>query len=173
MTNVLVAPRNFLHDTTDWKAGALAGALAGVFFLMLEMTLVWAAQGQSFWAPPYRLAATLMGSDVLPSAGALAVFDLKVLAIALLVHFPVAILFGLCGAWLMHRFDWMGGLLMGAGLGLSMYLINVHLMATWVFPWFEMARNWVGVVSHLAFGVVMGLCYIAFRKPHIPFTYLD
>lgn len=40
------------YSVTDWKAGAWAGVIAGLAFLMLKMVLVWMAQGQSPWGPP-------------------------------------------------------------------------------------------------------------------------
>lgn len=51
MAHVMTAPRDELHSVTDWKAGAWAGVIAGLAFLMLDMVLVWMAQGQSPFGP--------------------------------------------------------------------------------------------------------------------------
>jgi hypothetical protein len=52
MSQVLNAPWDELYSVADWKAGAWAGVIGGLAFLMLEMVLVWMAQGQSPWGPP-------------------------------------------------------------------------------------------------------------------------
>jgi hypothetical protein len=159
------AARDELHSVTDWRAAALAGVIAGLVFLMLEMVLVWMVQGQSPWGPPHMIAAMVLGSEVLPSMGTWAPFDLKIVLSAMAIHFPMAIVYGLVGAWLMHRFDWMGAMMIGAALGLAAYIVNFYLIAPMAFPWFEMGRNWIGAFSHIMFGLTLGVAYIWLRKP--------
>jgi ABC-type sulfate transport system permease subunit len=159
------ATRDELHSVTDWRAAALAGVIAGLVFLMLEMVLVWMVQGQSPWGPPHMIAAMVLGSDVLPSMGTWAPFDLKIVLTAMVIHFPMAIVYGLVGAWLMHRFDWVGAMMVGAALGLAAYIVNFYLIAPMAFPWFEMGRNWIGAFSHIMFGLTLGVAYIWLRKP--------
>lgn len=165
MAQVLNAPRDELYNVTDWKAGAWAGVIAGLVFLMLEMILVWMALGQSPWGPPHMMAAMVLGKDVLPPMGTWAPMDLKIVMIAMVIHFPLSIAYGLIGAWLMHRLDWAGGLMVGAGLGLAIYIVNFYVIAPMAFPWFEMGRNWIGAFSHIMFGAVLGAAYIGLRKP--------
>lgn len=167
MTQVLNAPQNELHGVTDWKAGAWAGVIAGLAFLMLEMVLVWMAQGQSPWGPPHMMAAMVLGKDVLPPMGTWAPFDLKIMVTAMMIHFPVSIVYGLIGAWLVHRFDWVGALMIGAALGLAIYIVNFYLIAPVAFPWFAMGRNWIGAFSHIMFGAILGGAYIALRRPKL------
>jgi uncharacterized membrane protein YagU involved in acid resistance len=165
MAQVMTAPRDELHSVTDWKAGVWAGVIAGVVFMMLEMSMVWLFMGESPWAPPHMIAAMALGKDVLPQPGTWAPFDMKILITAMLVHFPLSIAYGLIGAWLMHRFDWLGALAIGAAFGLAIYLLNFYLIAPAAFPWFEMARNWISVLAHVIFGAVLGVSYIGLRKP--------
>lgn len=165
MAHVLTAPRDDLHSVTDWKAGAWAGVIAGLVFLMLEMGLVWMAQGQSPFGPPHMMAAMVLGKEVLPPPGSWAPFDLKILITAMMIHFPVSIAYGLLGAWLVHRFDWAGGLMIGATFGLAIYIVNFYVIAPVAFPWFEMGRNWIGAFSHVMFGAVLAGAYIALRRP--------
>jgi len=47
--------------------------------------------------------------------------------------------------------------------GLAMYLLNFYGM-TRFFPWFAEARNWVNVVSHLVFGVVVADTYMRLER---------
>lgn len=167
MTQVLNAPGNELHSVTDWKTGAWAGVIAGLAFLMLEMVLIWMAQGQSPWGPPHMMAAMVLGKDVLPPPGIWAPFDLKIMITAMMIHLPVSIVYGLIGAWLVHRFDWAGGLMIGAALGLAIYIVNFYMIAPVAFPWFEMGRNWIGAFSHVMFGAILGGAYIALRRPKL------
>jgi ABC-type sulfate transport system permease subunit len=161
------AARDELHSVTDWRAAALAGVIAGLVFLMLEMVLVWMVQGQSPWGPPHMIAAMVLGSEVLPSMGTWAPFDLKIVLSAMAIHFPMAIVYGLVGAWLMHRFDWVGAMMIGAALGLAAYIVNFYLIAPMAFPWFEMGRNWIGAFSHIMFGLTLGVAYIWLRKTNV------
>ncbi|MDT8321488.1 MAG: hypothetical protein RQ826_13265 [Xanthomonadales bacterium] len=154
-----------LHTATDWKAGALAGFIAGVVFLMLEMARVWIVQDMSPWGPPYMMAAMGLGADVLPAMGSRAEFDLKIVVIAMMIHFPLAVIYGLFGAWLMHRFDFAISVLIGVGLGLAIYLVNFYMIAPTAFPWFEMGRNWLGAFAHTLFGAVIAISYCALKKP--------
>ena len=47
MAQIMTAPRDEMHNVTDWMAGAWAGVIAGLVFVMLEMGMVWMIQGQS------------------------------------------------------------------------------------------------------------------------------
>lgn len=164
MAQVMTAARDDLHAVTYWKAGAWAGVIAGVIFVMLEMGLVWLAQGQSPWAPPHMIAAMALGRDVLPEPGTWAPFDFGILLTAMLIHIPLSIVYGLAGAWLVHRFDWPGALAVGAAFGLAIYLVNFYPIAAALFPWFAMARNAVSVFAHVMFGAILGVSYIALRN---------
>ena len=64
------------------------------------MVLVWMAQGQSPWGPPHMMAAMVLGKEVLPPPGTWAPLDLKIMMTAMMIHFPVSIVYGLIGAWL-------------------------------------------------------------------------
>lgn len=165
MSQVLTTASTGLNSATNWKAGAWAGMIAGLVFLMSEMILVWAVQGQSPWGPPHMMAAMMLGSHVLPVMGAWAPFDIKIVMAAMMIHFPLSIAYGLVGAWLMDRFYLAGAVMVGAALGLLVYIVNFYLIAPMVFPWFEMGRNWIGAFSHIMFGVSLGVAYNWLRKP--------
>ena len=151
MAQVLTAPRDDLHSVTDWKAGAWAGLIAGLVFVMLEMGMVWIFQSESPWGPPHMIAAMALGKEVLPSPGTPAPFDLKIMMTAMMIHLPMSIAYGL----------------IGAGLGLAIYIVNFYGIAPAAFPWFVMGRNWIGAFSHIMFGAVVGVAYIALRKPKL------
>lgn len=85
--------------------------------------------------------------------------------VAMLVHFALAIVYGLIGAALFRRFGY--GAAAGAGLlfGLIIYFVNFYPIANAMFPWFADARGGVSVFSHALFGVVLGVAYVALRRP--------
>ena len=165
MPHVLTAPHDELHSTTDWRAAAWAGVIAGAVFMMLEMLMVRLFMGESPWAPPQMIAAMALGKDVLPPPDTYAPFDMKIMLTAMLIHFPLAIVYGLVVGWLVHRFDWAGGLAIGALFGIGIYIVNFYLVAPAAFPWFQMAQNWISVFAHAMFGLIAGGAYIGLRKP--------
>ena len=153
-----------LHEHTDWKTAAWAGVAGGAVFLVMEMMLVWLAMGESPWAPPRMMAAMVMGQGVLPPP---ATFDAVIVAVAMLVHFALSVAYGLLLGWIVHRMGMGMALLTGAVFGLvAIYLVNFHLIAPAVFPWFTMAQNWISVLSHVVFGLVVAGVYVAYRDRH-------
>lgn len=166
MAQVMTAQRDELHSVTDWRAGVWAGVIAGLVFLVLEMGMVWLFMGESPWAPPRMIAAIALGKEVLPMPpDNPATFSLGIVVTAMVIHFVLSVIYGLIGAWLAHRFDWLGGLLAGAAFGLAIYIVNFYMIAPLAFPWFEMARNWISIFAHVMFGTILGVSYVALRKP--------
>lgn len=141
------------------KAGALAGLIAGAVFMMMEMGLV-AMAGDSPWGPPRMIAAIVMGEGVLPPP---ATFDLMILMAAMAVHFMLSIVIGVGFALVARRFGLVMAVVAGAVVGLGLYVVNFYGF-TAIFPWFAMARNTISIVSHIAFGVVLGLSYRMLAK---------
>ena len=141
------------------KAGALAGVIAGAVFMMMEMGLV-ALSGGSPWAPPRMIAAIVMGEGVLPPPAS---FDLMILMAAMAVHMMLSIVIGIGFAFIARRFSLVMAVAVGAGIGLALYVVNFYGMTAF-FPWFAMARNTISIVSHIAFGMVLGLSYQRLAK---------
>lgn len=168
MPHAMTAPHDSLHGINDWKAGAWAGVIAGVVFMMLEMVHGLDVHGPEPVAPPHMIAAMVLGKDVLPPPQAWAPFDTTVMMVAMVVHFALSIVYGLAGAWLVHRFDWTGALMIGAAFGLAIYVVNFYFIAPAAFPWFTMARNGVSVFAHVMFGAVLGLAYVWLRNRRAP-----
>lgn len=153
MTDVIKKPR------LDIKAAALAGLVAGLVFMVMEMALVAATTG-SPWGPPRMIAAIVLGEGVLPPP---ATFDLTVLMAAMAVHFALSIILAVVWAVFAGRLAGWKALLLGAIFGLGVYVVSFYGMTAF-FPWFAMARNWIGVVSHLVFGLVLAWAYLRFRR---------
>jgi len=153
--------RYLTHHATDWRAATWAGLIAGVVFLMVEMLMVAVFEGQSPWGPPRMMAAMLMGKDVLPPP---ADFDFGIVMVAMLIHFPLALVYGLVIGWVVHRFSPSLALVTGLVIGFAIYLINFYPIAAAMFPWFAMARGWVSAVAHMIFGLAAAGAYVALRR---------
>lgn len=156
-----------VRDAHFWRHAILAGLIGGAVFMMAEMLLVMLI-GESPWAPPRMIAAMVLGPDVLPPQGALAGFDIGILMVAMMVHFPLSIVYGLLIGALVQRTtmrSYAGALSEGAGIGLLIYLVNFYFIASFAFEWFAMARNWVSLVTHMMFGVVTAWAFLALAEP--------
>ncbi len=157
MTTAAVAP---VQGTIDWKAAIWSGLIAGAAFLALELILVPLLQGGSPWGPPRMIAAIGMGKEVLPPP---ATFDPVIVMVAMVIHFVLAIVYGLMLALIIHRLSVGVALIAGAVFGLVLYLINFYGF-TAVFPWFAMARGGLSIFVHLVFGVVAAWAYKGMQK---------
>lgn len=148
----------------DWSATIWAGIIAGLVFMMLEMGLVWLALGDSPWGPPHMIAAIALGKDVLPPPGTWAPFDMKIMVTAMMIHLPLSIVLGMMGGILFRGVASPRAMMIGAAFGAAIYVVSFYLIAPIAFPWFVMARNWVGLISHVMFGLVLGAVYAALRE---------
>lgn len=155
---------SYQQDRTDWRAAVWAGLIAGAAFLILEMLMVMLFLGQSPWAPPRMIAAIMMGRDVLPPPAS---FDAGIVMVAMAIHFTLSIIYGLILGWGVHRLGSINILLIGAVFGLAIYFVDFHLIAPAAFPWFTEAQNWVSVVGHVVYGLVLGASYAGLRR-HLP-----
>nr|WP_298138451.1 hypothetical protein [uncultured Pseudomonas sp.] len=153
--------QSYQQDKTDWSASVWAGIIAGVVFMIAQMLLVMLFLQQSPWGPLRMIAAILLGRDVLtPAAG----FDAVVMLAAMAVHFVLSAAIGLIVGWIVHRLSGTSAILIGLAAGLVIYFINFYLIAPIVFPWFTQAQNWVTLLAHALFGLVLGGSYAALRK---------
>jgi uncharacterized membrane protein YagU involved in acid resistance len=139
----------------DARAAVWAGLVAGAVFVVLEMLMVPMFLGGSPWGPPRMIAAIAMGEGVLPPP---ATFDMTILLMALLVHFVLSLVLAFIFALIAKGRTVGSAALIGGVFGLAVYLVNFYGM-TAVFPWFEMARNWVSILAHIVYGVVLGWVY--------------
>jgi hypothetical protein len=151
---------SYAHDRTNWKAAVWAALIAGLVFMMAEMIMVLTFLGQSPWGPPRMIAAMLMGQEVLPPP---ATFDGGVMMTAMMIHFPLSIVYGLVIGWIVHRLTGKYVTLIGAVFGLAIYFINFYLVAPILFPWFTEAQNMVSLLAHFLYGVVLGGSYAGLR----------
>jgi hypothetical protein len=149
------------HSPTaiDWKAAIMAGIVAGVVFMMMEMLLMpLFGFAPSMWAPPRMIAAIGMGEGVLPPP---ATFDIAVLMVAMMIHFATSIAFALVVALIIRGMAMGPALVVGVVGALLLYGFVFYVMTGIAWPWFENGRNWVNVVTHIVFGALVAWWYRA------------
>ena len=149
----------------NWGAAVKAGIIAGLIFLILEMVLVATVGGDSPWAPPRMIGAIVLGEGVLPPP---ATFDATAVVAAMVVHFALAILYAAIFAFVAEKAGWSLGMSAVAGLvfGLILYAVNFYGF-TALFPWFAMARNWMSILAHAVYGLVLGYSYRKLAAPQV------
>ena len=143
-----------------------AGLIAGLVFMAVEMVLVWLVMGMSPFAPPHMIAAIAMGPDVLPGPANPPGSNIIVLLVAMLVHFALAVALAFVFKYLATALRLKGSMLLLGGLvfGLIVYVVTFYGMTAF-FPWFAMARNWISIVAHAIFGLV--LAYALMPRPTV------
>ncbi len=136
-----------------------ASLIAGAVFLAMEMMLIMLAGDGNVWGPPRMMAAIVMGTDVLPPP---ATMDLPIVMVGMMVHFALSVVLGIIlGLGISSMgIGMVPAVLLGGVFGLITYGVNFYGF-TALFPWFEMARTWITVASHIIFGAVLGGVYRA------------
>jgi hypothetical protein len=142
----------------DWTAAAVSGFAAGAVLMVLELLWSTIAMDASPWTASHMIAAITMGPDTLQSTD----FSVGVVAVALITHYVLGIVFGmvLCAIIAPFHFDSSIGmvLLVGALFGLALYLFNFYVMVQF-FTWFADMRGWPTLVAHLIFGMAAAVMY--------------
>ncbi len=143
----------------DWTAAAVSGFVAGALLMVMELLWSAIALGTTPWETSNMVAAIVMGPGVLHTTG----FSMNVIAIALVTHYLLGIVFGLvfAAAIASFHFDTSDGMVvfMGGVYGLLLYVFNFYGVERF-FPWFAEMRSWSAVAAHLVFGVVLAGIYL-------------
>jgi len=151
----------------DWPAAVGSGLVAGAVLMVLE--LLWSAtvstsvSGGNPWRTSHQIAAIVMGQGVLQSAA----FDLWVVAVALITHYVLGIVFAVILAVIIDGFHYESSpgmqQLFGVVFGGALYLLNFHVMSNF-FPWIAELRGWATLLGHLIFGLTVALTYPALER---------
>jgi hypothetical protein len=150
---------SIVRQLMDWRAAIIAGIVAGVVFLMVNMWLASAYLGNAN-LPLQLSAALVLGKSVLPPAVQIAA---SAYLVGLVVHFALAIVFACIVAFCLYQWGIWTGIIGGALFGLAMYAINYYAFAEW-FPWFTPMRSWIMALSHAVYGAVAGGVYEALER---------
>ena len=149
-----------MRQIMDWRAAVIAGLLAGLLALLLRIVLWVVVTGGSFWAPFYQSAAILLGPESLAPVDAP---QMGVVAVGVLVHMALSLVYSLLLAFIIHRWGLVVGIIGGALFGLAIYIINYYTF-TYLFPWFFPLRSWLVLATHVFFGATAGGIYEALER---------
>jgi hypothetical protein len=141
--------------------GLLCGLIAGSAYLIAQMGFAATVRGGEGWEPMQRIAAILMGPDTAPPPSEVSV---TVAVIALLIHFPLAMLYGRLIDRLVRGSALPSSALLGAAAGLAIYGLNFGLIAPFTFPWFEQSRDLITALDHVLFGLTAAVSSVLLRR---------
>jgi hypothetical protein len=153
------ARKAVLRQMMDWRAAIIAGIIAGMVYLMMNMWLAGKYLGNAN-VPLQLPAALLMGTSVLPPAEGIASGTYLT---GFLIHMSVSVLFTCVIAFCLYRWGIWIGILGGALFGLALYSISYYGIALWL-PWLSPMRGWIMAVSHIVYGAVAGGVYEALER---------
>jgi hypothetical protein len=128
--------------------------------------MLWANNriGSSPWSASHMIAGITMGPDVARGTG----FDVAIVAVALVTHYVLGMVFGMILAAIIAPFHLDSSLgmvlLVGAVFGFLLYLLDFYGMARF-FPWFTEMRGSPTLIAHLIFGMVAGGMYWQLERP--------
>lgn len=142
----------------DPALALVAAVAAGVFATAVQLVLWWMAKmplPETLFRDARLTAAMIMGTGVLPPPSTP---QWDILVVATLIHFSLSVVYALIPTYWFVRLRTGPALVAGALYGLTIYVVNLYGF-TALFPWFAVARDWVTLVTHLAFGVALaGTC---------------
>ena len=150
------------------KALFCAALAAGAVFLVLMLALA-PLMGMTPWAPTRLIAAITMGREALSPPDT---FDSGAVSAAIIIHFALSIVYALVFAFIAKGRSRLTDTMLGAAFGLVVYLVNFYGF-TYLFPWFAEARHWATIVSHVAFGAVLGYVYAVYAKRYAKWDHLE
>lgn len=145
-----------------WRSALAAGLIGGVAYLLMQVLWTPLRTGENLWTWVHMSGAIVLGTGALQARDT---FDLPILAVALLVHFALALVYGAVLALLLSRGD-TGALrwklapttAAGALFGLALYALNYHVFTLW-FPWFGELRHGVTIFNNVVFGAAAAFAY--------------
>jgi hypothetical protein len=151
-----------VQSVSEPVAGVAGGFVAGLAYLLAQVGFTVAVHPGTAAEPLQRIAAILLGPDAAPPPGE---FTLVMFGMALIIHFGLAMVFGRLVSVLTWRRSTGAGILVGALVGLALYVIDFLLIAPEAFPWFVDAIRAVTVADHALFGAVAAAVALALRGP--------
>ena len=146
------------------RSAIVSGVLAGIAYLIAQMSFAATVHDGNGWEPIQRIAAILLGPDAAPPSR----MSGPVTGMALLIHLPLAGLYGRLIGWVVRCFEDQWAALVGAACGLLIYAVNFYLIAPSAFPWYEESRNAITALDHAIFGILAAVFYQALTRRLLP-----
>jgi hypothetical protein len=150
-----------IRRNVTWRAIPFAGLAAGTAHLLVNLILTPVMLDVQPGVPLRYMGSLVLGEGALTEPGILP------LAVGVVVHYVLSILFALLIAIVVHRWGLLVGIVGGALLGLAIYAINFYTM-TLFFDWMFAINSSVAVIAHLVFGAVAGGVYETYDHFDLP-----
>lgn len=131
--------------------GAIAGVVAGLVFLVLNM---WYASsvGGSETQPLHLISTLLLGPEALG--------DGSNALLGLVIHVGLSALFGIAFSFLAPLMRNNGAIAAGGALfGLALYIINFGIIAQTTLTQFQAPNDPVELMAHLIYGLILGMAF--------------
>ena len=131
--------------------GVIGGIVAAMTFMVFQMTAAAAHEGSAF-IPPRVLASLIFGEQALTATVPL----LTALAVGMVVHVVLSILFGLAFVGLLTVFrqlcsSWRMMLVYGSLFGFALWIVNFRIIGSILFPQLlTVDQFWMGFLPHAA-----------------------
>ena len=153
MERIEVADRS-AERPVQWWTGIQAALALGVLFLLVSRGIPWASSG--------AVSPTVLGREIKYPGS----IDTNLTMTAILLHFVSCIVYASIMMPLIHRFRYGGAALVGAALGIILYLLNLAVF-TIVGGGAPYSREFPVFVTHLAFGLIFTGVYKGLVKRRI------
>ncbi|MBI4376977.1 MAG: hypothetical protein HY549_11070 [Elusimicrobia bacterium] len=144
----------------DWDASGWAGLIGAFAFLALQLGLTPMAIGGGPWEIIKAIAGVALGSAAMVRPP-----GLRLIAIALAVLLPVALVYSRLLSSAISGRSRATGLILGACAGLFLYWWHAYALS-WLMPWLSLWRHPLSLVAHLAWGLSMAWVYQQFYAAH-------
>jgi hypothetical protein len=138
----------------QWITGLKAAVAIGLIFWLVTRGIPWAPSG--------LVSPTVMGREIKPPG----TIDLGGAGLATALHLLCAVVYGLIMMPLIHRFRYSNAWLVGAAMGVLLYVINLAAFAL-VAGGAPYSRELPVFITHLAFGIVFTGAYKGLVKRRV------
>lgn len=147
-----LAPR--AERPVQWLTGFQVALAIAAIFLLVSRGIPWASSG--------LVSQTVMGREI-KDPGAI---QTDITFLAIILHFVASLLYASIMLPLIHRFQYSSAALVGAGMGVILYLLNLALF-TIVGGGAPYSRETAVFITHLAFGLVFTGAYKGMVKRRV------
>ena len=151
------------------SAGRVGGIIAGIVFGMLEMIMA-AIMGLSVCATLMMIGAIVLGQGALPMPEPTIGLS-TIVPVGIAVHMVLSMIYGAVfgavassvGLLRKNRWALIG---VATAFGFALWIVNFHVVAPILFPWFAMANPVVQFFAHtFFFGTALGLVLAPRAQP--------
>lgn len=153
------------HQGRTAGEGLGFGIIAGVIFGIMEIV------GAALMGNPPLMPLRMFASIVLGNAALETTSLATAVVVGSVVHLALSAAFGLVYAAVNGRLgrdvqtSWGSQVLIGLGFGVALWIVNFHIIARLIYPWFLMTPQFLQMMMHAVFfGLPLALMYAAAER---------